>query len=99
MHNFRTLAAAMLIGVSALTPIAPANAAAPCRNTHGQFIKCSGSTGVSAQQKKTASVVAQRSAAAQARDGSLMRMAASSRAGEAALRGASMADHAGSASR
>ncbi len=77
MHNFRTLATAMLFGASALTAVAPVNAAAPCRNTHGQFIKCAGAKGASAPQKATASVAAQRPASVRARDGSLTQVAAS----------------------
>lgn len=41
MRTFRTYAGAALLGLTSLVAAtAPASAAAPCRDTHGRFIKC-----------------------------------------------------------
>ncbi len=77
MNNFRTLATAMLLGVSALTVVAPANAAAPCRDTHGQFTKCAGGAVALAPRHAVTPAPSRRSAAAPARTASLTRIATS----------------------
>ena len=75
MTNFRTLATAMLLGVSALTIVAPANAAAPCRDAHGHFAKCADGVVALAPRHATTPATAQRSAAAPVRTSSLTRTA------------------------
>ena len=67
MNNFRTLATAMLLGVSALTVVAPANAAASCRDAHGRFIKCPGGAVALAPRHAVSPAASRRSAAAPAR--------------------------------
>ncbi len=76
MTNFRTLATAMLLGVSALSVVAPANAAAPCRNAHGRYTKCAGSAVALAPRHAATPAASQRSSAAPARTASLTRTAA-----------------------
>ena len=75
MTNFRTLATAMLLGVSALTVVAPANAAAPCRNAQGGFTKCAGGAVALAPRHAVTPAASQRSAAAPARTAPLTRTA------------------------
>ena len=67
MNNFRTLATAMLLGVSALAIVAPANAAAPCRNAQGRFTKCAGGSVAMAPRRVATPTAAHRTAAAPAR--------------------------------
>ena len=75
MTNFRNLAAAMLLGVSALAVVAPANAAAPCRDAHGRFAKCAGGAVALAPRHAVTPTASHRSAAAPARTAPLTRTA------------------------
>ncbi len=84
MTNFRTLATAMLLGVSALTVIAPANAAAPCRDAQGHFMKCAGGAATLVPRRTATPVAVQRSAITPARSPSLTRSAPTAAAHSAA---------------
>lgn len=64
MTQFRSLATAALLGVTALTLSATSvSAAAPCRNAKGQFTKCVGSSASAAPRKAATRTVAMRPAA------------------------------------
>ena len=97
MTNFRNLAAAMLLGVSALAVVAPANAAATCRDAHGRFTKCAGGAVALAPRHAVTPTASQRSAAAPARTASLTRTATSRTA--APVRAAAKPAHALAAAR
>lgn len=73
MNNFRTLATAMLLGVSALTVVAPANAAASCRDAHGRFTKCASGAVALAPRHAVKPAESRRSTAAPVRTASLTR--------------------------
>ena len=54
MNRIRTIATALLLGLSATAVSMPANAA-PCRDAHGRFTACTGAAAAKAKPAKVAS--------------------------------------------
>lgn len=55
MNRIRTIATALLLGLSATAVSMPANAA-PCRDAHGRFTACTGAAAAKANPTKPAKV-------------------------------------------